>query len=99
MTKLVDLEAEFIRYNKPGHITRVLTLAEADGVMFLCPKCETHTVICWFRDRLVPVDESPAPGRWTPSGADIHDLTLSPSINLLGEGCRWHGFVRNGDAT
>jgi hypothetical protein len=44
-------------------------------------------------------DENP---RWEMSGSSIDDLTLSPSINLdvpgQEDGCRWHGFVRNGDA-
>lgn len=42
--------------------------------------------------------------RWEMSGNGLDDLTLSPSINLdvpeNGEGgCRWHGWVKNGDAT
>jgi hypothetical protein len=45
-------------------------------------------------------DDNP---RWEMSGTTLDDLTLSPSINLdVPEntgGCRWHGFVRNGDAS
>ena len=38
--------------------------------------------------------------RWTVSGSGIADLTLSPSVNLDvgGDGCRWHGWVTNGEA-
>jgi hypothetical protein len=89
----------------------VETLAEADGVMFLCPKCYaenggpvgTHSVICWFAGR-VPDGVDPKPGRWTPTGTGLHDLTFVPSagrscsVLLLG-GCGWHGFVANGDVS
>lgn len=40
--------------------------------------------------------------RWEMSGSTIDDLTLSPSVNLdipgSEDGCRWHGWVKNGDA-
>jgi hypothetical protein len=90
---------------------RVDSLAEADGVSFLCPKCfaanggrvGTHTVICWFEGKVAD-DVRPAPGRWTPAGAGIDDLTFVPgekikavSVQLLG-GCDWHGHVANGSA-
>lgn len=78
-------------------------LAQAQGVWFLCPKCfqvnggkvGTHMVMCWFRDRGVPDAVTPGPARWAVSGTSLADLTLSPSIQLLG-GCNWHGFVQNG---
>jgi hypothetical protein len=89
----------------------VATLAEADGVSFLCPKCfaenggpvGTHSVICWFQDR-VPDDAFPKPGRWNPVGTSLDDLSFVPgkkshSVLLTGEGCAWHGFVTNGDAS
>ena len=90
--------------------TDVATLAEADGIRFLCPKCYqvnggnagTHPVVCWFEGK-VPDDAAPRPGRWKPVGTGIEDLTFVPgaksnSVLLLG-GCAWHGFVTNGDAT
>lgn len=53
-------------------------------------------------------DDNP---RWTMSGSTIDDLTLSPSVNLdidhdrngnfipvEQRGCRWHGYVKDGDA-
>ncbi len=92
------------------YIPEVDTLAEADGVWFLCPKCfaanggsvGTHVVICWFVGK-VPDDIDPKPGRWTPTGTGLHDLTFVPSAGrsnsvLLTGGCAWHGFVANGDA-
>jgi hypothetical protein len=88
----------------------VATLAEADGVFFLCPKCfaanngpvGTHGVICWFEGK-VPDDAVPGPGRWNPIGTSLDDLTFVPgkkshSVALIG-GCAWHGFVASGDAT
>ena len=82
------------------------TLAEAQGVQFLCPKCfeqnkgraGTHGVICWFRDRGVPDAVFPRPGRWAVSGTGLADLTLSPSV-LITTGCQWHGFITAGVVT
>lgn len=89
---------------------RVDAIVEADGVRFLCPQCfaanggpvGTHSVICWFVGK-VPDDVEPKPGRWTPTGTGLDDLTFVPSegrshsVLLLG-GCRWHGFVAAGSA-
>lgn len=93
------------------YIPEVDALDQADGVWFLCPKCYvdnggpvgTHAVLCWFVGR-VPDDVDPKPGRWTPTGTGLSDLTFVPSPGrshsvLLMAGCGWHGFVTNGDAT
>jgi len=113
--KLRELEAEFLRYTGTGtHLRGEVPLAEADGILFLCPKCYAanggqrpgvHSVICWFRGR-VPDDALPGPGRWTPSGTGLDDLTFIPgdppracSVLLTGGGCDWHGFVTNGEAS
>lgn len=85
-----------------GHPT---TLAEAQGVQFLCPACfaknggavGTHMVLCWFKDRGIPDSAVPGPGRWKVSGTGFDDLTLTPSVDL-GAG-DWHGFITNGVAT
>ncbi len=113
--KLTELEAEFIRYERDGlhtYLPHVDTLAEAQGIIFLCPKCwaqnhgprGTHSVICWSRSRGVPDFADPKPGRWRMDGSSLEDLTLNAeapggarSVQLLG-GCNWHGFVDNGDA-
>jgi hypothetical protein len=110
--KLVDLEALFLRreVREDGVFHHaVQSLAEADGVRFLCPLCfkvnggrvGTHSVICWFEDR-VPDDAQPGPGRWKPQGIGLEDLTFvvgkrSNSVLLIG-GCAWHGFITNGEA-
>ena len=87
-------------------------LANAQGVRFLCSKCfaanlaknipgdlGTHSVICWFQGRGVPDSATPKPGRWAVSGMSLADLTLAPSVLLLGEGCQWHGFIQQGMAS
>jgi hypothetical protein len=105
-----DDEVEEVTGPRAYHID-VATLAEADGLSFLCPKCfaenrgpvGTHTVICWFEGK-VPDDAVPGPGRWNPVGTGLDDLSFvpgkrSPSVLLTGDGCAWHGFVTAGDAT
>lgn len=87
----------------PGNHLTPLTVADAQGVMFLCPVCfkknggpeGTESVLCWFKDRGVPDNAEPGPGRWTASGTGFGDLTLSPSVNVDHE--HWHGFVTNGE--
>ena len=103
--KLTDLEPEWTKWISDTESRRVPTMAEADGLWFLCPKCfqtnegnvGTHMVLCWKPH--VPQTTSPKPGRWMMTGTGFHDLTLSPSVHLSGEGCGWHGFIKNGEAT
>lgn len=112
MIALHVLEAKFQRVQRPGFWEEVATIAEAQGVRFLCPKCfainrgkvGTHSVICWSRSRGTPEDEMPGPGRWKLDGTSIADLTLNAdppssarSVQLHG-GCAWHGFITNGYA-
>lgn len=75
---------------------RVETIAEADEIMFLCPKCfeknggsvGTHSVMVTFAGRNVPDeagsrDSSGKPSRWTiVGGTTLDDLCLTPSILL-----------------
>lgn len=115
--RLSDLRASFVRLSEDpqfprGSFHHVESIADAQGVMFLCPLCYaanngshgTHSVICWSRSRGVPEDIAPRPGRWMLRGTSLDDLTLdaepdqSRSVLLLG-GCAWHGFVTAGDAT
>lgn len=105
-----DADTEKVTGPRIHHVP-VMSLAEAHGVMFLCPKCfmenggrvGTHGVIVGFRDRDAPpgslsINSSGQDSRWAASGSGINDLTLDPSI-LLSGGCGWHGFVRNGRVT
>lgn len=106
--KLADFDPHFVKILSNGHYQMVDSLADAQGIHFLCPKCfsknngpvGTHLVLVWFKDRGVPENELPLPGRWTVTGgADMSDLTLTASIQLPnGAGqCGWHGFVTNGE--
>lgn len=116
--RLTDLEPQFVRYRREGDnvfLPYVDTIAEAQGVMFLCPLCfaknggkvGTHRVLCWSRSRGVPDDVEPKPGRWTLEGTGYADLTLNGDAAggggarsvLLTSGCAWHGFVTNGEVT
>ncbi len=106
--RLADLDPEFLQYEaREGRVFHhvVDAIADAHGIMFLCPKCfvanggpvRTHRVICWQPGK-VPDDAKPGPGRWTLAGTNFDDLSLvagSSSVLLQG-GCRWHGFVQDG---
>lgn len=103
--RLLELEPQWLKILGEKTFQRTeLTIDEADGIVFLCPKCfvekggpiGTHSIICW-RPR-VPQDIDPKPGRWEFEGTGFNDLTLvagSSSILLLG-GCNAHFFIRNG---
>jgi len=111
---LTDLEPEWLAWidGKSHRRMQPGSLKHADGIIFLCPKCYqiahgsigVHSVICWFEGH-VPDTAVPGPGRWTPKGTGFHDLTFVPgvkvgavSVQLLGGGCAWHGFIRDGRA-
>jgi hypothetical protein len=103
--KLTELEPQFLRFGA-GTYAHADAIADADGIVFLCPKCfaanggsiGTHSIICWQPGR-VPDDARPGPGRWNFLGTGLDDLTLragSSSILLEG-GCNWHGYIENGE--
>lgn len=100
--KLIDLEPELIRRTGEGSFCEVSTLADADGLLFLCPACYkakgtpegVHCIVCWSPK--VPREVSPGPGRWVLSGVTLRDITLHPSIHVQG-GCGAHFFVRDGE--
>lgn len=86
---------------------KVRTLAEADGISFLCPKSfaknsgpkGTHRVQIFFEGRNAPDHIGRDSGghrvRWSiAGGTGLDDLQLSPSIQEIDDGlCSWHGFV------
>jgi hypothetical protein len=108
--RLAELEARFVKILPPdaaGHAVfqTDVPIAEADGVLFLCPTCfranggrvGTHSVLCWRPH--VPQDRSPTPGRWELVGTGLGNLSLSAgssSIHLQ-SGCGAHFFVRDGE--
>lgn len=104
---LRQLEAKLIKVIDEYSHKPVDTVAEADGVSFLCPVCfaangnskiGTHTGICWFRGR-VSDSRMPGPGRWNPTGTIIDDLSFvgpgPKSVQIIG-GCNAHFHVTNG---
>lgn len=111
MPSLKDLEARLLKRMPDGSMeTSLKRVADADGVMFLCPKCfalnngkvGTHSVLCWFTGK-VSDEVTPKPGRWNPVGETLNDLTFVPpgAISVLltsPSGCGWHGFVKDGKA-
>lgn len=84
----------------------VETLAEADGLWYLCPLCfkanggpvGTHSMKTGFRGLCPPgsygKNKDGVEVRWDvlPASTGIDDLQLSPSIQIQG-GCNWHGFI------
>lgn len=105
MVSLRDLDAKFLKRESSNRFREVGSIADADGIQFLCPKCfkenngpvGTHGVICWSPS--VPQDTTPTPGRWEMRGTGLDDLTLvagSSSVHLQGGGCGAHFFVRKG---
>lgn len=99
--RLVELDARFLRIVDATHRRVVDALTDADGVIFLCPKCYaanggsvgTYSIICW-KPGVAP-EHLPGPARWPMTGASLADLTLSPSVLIIG-GCAAHFFVRGG---
>lgn len=109
--RLVQLQPRFLRAGSFSSWYEAPTLAEATGVQFLCPKClqangmsgiGVHSIICWSKLRGTPDDLPPRPGRWALDGTSFDDLTLNGELGnsrsvLLTTGCRWHGFITNGE--
>lgn len=104
---LTQLNARFLAgYDPNGSCVTVATLKDAQGVAFQCPTCAigkihngtefrgVHYIICWFVGK-VPDSAIPGPIRWTPSGKDLTNLTLSPPV-IHQTGCYWQGSVTNG---
>lgn len=108
MPKLRDLDATFLVYKgdppDSSYWRRDINVAEADGVLFMCPGCQNHYVRVWFANRpRVPTEATPKP-RWNATGAGLDDLSLAPSISLdvpearAAGTCLWHGWVTGGNA-
>lgn len=110
---LSQLRPRYLAHQGQGISRIVSKLKEADGISFVCPKCfhahgrkleGVHSITCWFRGR-VPDDIDPGPGRWTPAGTGVKNLSfiagLPPrprSVALTG-GCGWHGHLTQGELT
>jgi len=99
----------FATADADGNYTVLIPFSEAQGIEFLCPKCfitnggdiGTHWCEVTFTDRSVPDDmgshnKEGKAVRWTVTGDNFENLTITPSILLEG-GCNWHGFITNGE--
>lgn len=81
---------------------------EGVGISFRCP-CGTHPRDDDYgTDRCIILFNNPTDGGgkfdltpkghyWTRTGETFETLSLTPSIQRVG-GCRWHGFITNGEA-
>lgn len=110
--RLITLKPQFLKLeNSPGESAAakskvVSDITEADGIMFICPKCYmdngmtekgTHHILCWTPK--IPTEVNPKPGRWNLVGTNFRDISLvagSSSILLTG-GCNAHFWIRNGE--
>lgn len=104
-------DATFVRLTdaRGGH-AYVDTLAEAQGIFMLCPRClkdkgtniGVHSILMWRANCGVPEEQTPGPGRWAFSGSGLDDLTLagvnghSDSIFIGPGGCEAHFYIRQG---
>lgn len=101
--KLIDLNPSFYGAGGPG-VSRADGSPSPErsgiGLMFDCP-CGTcgEMVAVGFSN---PIDGGPVfdPSRpsWERTGDRFESLTLKPSI-LRTTGCKWHGWVTNGEVT
>jgi hypothetical protein len=107
--RLTDLEPEFLKHSGDSW-RNVDTLAEADGIMFLCPRCfetnhgniGTHVMVCWRPS--VPPEITPKPGRWEFEGTNFDNFTLAAGPSgmrsvLIQGGCDAHFYITNGEVT
>jgi hypothetical protein len=101
--KLTELNPKFLPSHGPnGERT------EGMGVYLDCPCGKGgphHRLFVSFSN---PIGPGPSaahviPGGWQRTGDTFETLTLTPSIERLdsreedGIGCRWHGFITNGE--
>lgn len=69
------------------------------GLGFKCPcGCESMCAVHFAN----PLDGGPATGvpQWRRTGETFENITLEPSIQRVkvnGQGCGWHGWIRNGE--
>ena len=88
----------------------VQTLTEAQGILFLCPKCfgPNGKIGCHYCEVTFDLPDVPdgigthnSAGnsvRWKVTGTNYADLSTMPSILVEG-GCDWHGYITNGQVT
>lgn len=105
MKRLTELNPQWVGCGGDG-ITfqgQPVPRREKIGVSFDCPcGCGTLCFIGFENpvDGQGPHNLTPGAHLWTREGDDFEHLTLRPSIQRADpDGCRWHGFITNGEAT
>ena len=101
--KLTDLDASFVAPEGRHGV----------AVQFRCPGCQRERIVIPFANPIDGGGADPSMNYrgvlWTRSGDSLETLTLSPSVDFshvngsddAGDPwreCRWHGWVRDGQA-
>lgn len=96
---LLDLDPTYVKGSGPRTVqTKGVEFAQAEGIQFDCPACPTsHCIMVFWK----PNQDWDGGHNWSVAGGPGFDnLTLSPSIDgTVGGGCKFHGWVRNGQVT
>lgn len=86
--RFADLEPRFVRVSEGGW-QHVASVAEAQGVFFVCPTCYvknggtvvgTHGLLVWSRSRGTPDHVTPT-SRWGLEGADVNDFSIVGEVS------------------
>lgn len=100
--KLSTLQPSWVGHGGEGISDRdgkPIPLRERIGITFKCPcgaACVPVFVPFSNPEGGGPPVVSPGGHSWTREGNTFETLTLTPSIQRV-EGCRWHGYVTNGE--
>lgn len=102
---ITELNARFVGHGGDGVLDKnhnPVPFTPGVGVMMDCPcGCESMMYVGFenpIGGSLPPSLASSPEAKWKRTGDTIETLTLSPSIRRVG-GCKWHGFIKNGQAT
>jgi len=104
--KLSELNAQFVGSGGEGitHNGQPVPYRHGIAVMMECPCRECDQLLCVPFSN--PLDGGPPEEGWSKGwhreGDTIDTLTLQPSVQRMNPpelgGCRWHGFITNGEA-
>lgn len=101
--RITTLNPTFLGAGGPGIYNADMTPStprHGVGILMDCP-CgnadESHQLYVPFKN---PLDGGPSVNDrgWDRAGDTFDTLTLNPSVLRL-EGCKWHGWIKNGEAT
>ena len=104
-----ELDGQLLALEDDNTFRHVDTVAEADGIRFLCPKCfqenngpiGTHSIVIFF-SKCPKAQQLMGHSGWNAAGRDLSDLTFTgpgAASVLLKTGCKYHGFIKNGTAS